>query len=119
MDYKQKYKEALERAKDNYNAANSANINVDSFKNTLIHIFPELKEPEDERIRKALISILKSDFENDTTIHDISVGDIIAWLEKQSKQSSNILWHGVSEEPKDYTSIDPHFGKNINNPLNQ
>ena len=53
-------------------------------------IFPELAENEDEKIRKALISVLKSDFENDTTIHDISVSDIIAWLEKQS-------------EPKEYT----------------
>ena len=58
------------------------------FISDLQDLFPELKESEDERIRKALISVLKSDFENDTTIHDISVGDIIAWLEKQGKQKS-------------------------------
>ena len=48
MDYEKLYKEALERAKDNYKAADSAAINVNSFKNTLIAIFPELKESEDE-----------------------------------------------------------------------
>lgn len=48
--------------------------------------FPELKEREDDKIRKALISILKTDFEKDTTIYDISVGDIIAWLEKQGEK---------------------------------
>lgn len=42
---------------------------------------------EDEKIRKALISVLKSDFEKDTTIYDISVGDIITWLEKQNKEN--------------------------------
>ena len=40
------------------------------------------KKNEDENIRKALISILKSDFEKDTTIFGISVGQIIACLEK-------------------------------------
>ena len=53
-------------------------------------LIPELKESEskseDEKIRKALISILKSDFDKDTTIYGISVGDIIAWLEKQGEQ---------------------------------
>lgn len=44
---------------------------------------------EDGKIRKALISILKSDFEKDTTIYDISVGDIIAWLEKQGKKPTD------------------------------
>ena len=56
-------------------------------KATLERIFPELKESEDEKARKALISVLKSDFENDNTIYDISVGDIISWLEKQGESN--------------------------------
>lgn len=51
-------------------------------------VFPELSESEDEKIRKALMSILKSDFEKDTTIFGISVGQILAWLEKQSERKS-------------------------------
>lgn len=46
-------------------------------------LFPELKESEDEKIRKALISVLTSDFEKDATIYGITVEEIIAWLEKQ------------------------------------
>lgn len=57
-----------------------------SVRTALETLHPELKESEDEKVRKALISILKSDFEKDTTINDISVGDIITWLEKQGEQ---------------------------------
>lgn len=44
----------------------------------------------DERIREALLCVLKSDFEKEITICDITVGDIIAWLEKQ---------HSISDVP--------------------
>ena len=44
-------------------------------------IFPELKESEDERIRKELISFLQS---YDTLLTQ----KFIAWLEKQSEQKS-------------------------------
>ena len=48
MNYEKKYKEALERAKNYYST-------TDSVADTeLIElIFPELKESEDERIRKS------------------------------------------------------------------
>ena len=49
----------------------------------------ENKEPDDETIKKALISILKSDFEKDTTIFGISVRQIIAWLEQQEETVTN------------------------------
>ena len=83
------YDKALERAKKWYNEEEP-----DSYTCIVESIFPELQKDEDEepqenknkRIRKALISILKSDFEKDTTIFDISVGEIIAWLEKQGKK---------------------------------
>ena len=81
MDYKEKYEKAVQAAMLAKQDTESA-VTVQ----TLEEIFPELRESEDERIRKALISILKSDFEKDTTIYDISVGDIIAWLEKQGEQ---------------------------------
>lgn len=45
------------------------------------------KESEDEKTRKALISILKSDFEKETTIFGISVEKIITWLEKQTNKN--------------------------------
>lgn len=72
-----RYDEVLEQAKSWY-----VDAQLD-FKKSLETLLPELKESEDKRIRKALISILKSDFEKDTTIFDISIEQILAWLEKQ------------------------------------
>ena len=46
MDYEKKYKEALERAKS---------FELPEYKNIMVSIFPELRESEEERIRKALI----------------------------------------------------------------
>lgn len=65
----------------------------DPVRNDLIEVQNETpaesKEPDDETIRKALISILKSDFEKDTAIFGISVGQIIAWLEQRKETDSN------------------------------
>lgn len=89
MDYEQKYKEALERARDNYKAADSADINVNSFKNTLTALFPELKESEDERIKKQIISFLK-EFEYDH-YRSLDFGSWIAWLEKKASKSYMLM----------------------------
>jgi len=76
MDYKQKYEQALERAKKEYK-------NHEAFKGfceMLVYIFPELKESEDERIRKALIQYIKY---NVSVISGWRKEELIAWLEKQ------------------------------------
>ena len=57
---------------------------------------PEFQEDKDEKIRKALIAVLKSDFETNTTIYDISVGEIIEWLDKLSKKTNP--YSGISFE---------------------
>ena len=89
MNYEEKYKEALERAKDNYNAADSANINVNSFKNTLIALFPELKEYQDERIKKNIIKTVE--LYGPKTGDPKLYHDMISWLEKQGKKEKDIL----------------------------
>ena len=91
MNYEQKYKEALERAKK------YVNIDEDSTqvytKGVVEEIFPELAESEDEKIRKSLI-----DFVGDTSVrfflqvYNISKEDVLAWLEKQ-------------KEPRDYRKL--------------
>lgn len=89
-NYEKKYKEALERAKKNYDAAqdlsNDSEIGVECFKNTLINIFPGLNESEDEKIRKSLIKIL-NEIVIDTNYKeldiDYNIKDMVAWLEKQ------------------------------------
>ena len=78
MDYKEKYEQALERAKRLHN---SVFVNND----VLEQIFPELlKENEnyDEKIRKALINRFNESGELDGIPYD----DIRIWLEKQGEQ---------------------------------
>ena len=51
-------------------------------------LFPELKENEDEKIRKAIILFFELQDDN-TTYSFISKKDILAWLEKQGEFKSN------------------------------
>ena len=52
-------------------------------------IFPELQESEDEKIRKELIAIYSVGAKVNAKTGDIPDRDIVAWLEKQNKQSSS------------------------------
>ena len=54
-------------------------------------IFPELRESEDERIRKAIINVFAShkDYE---VFFGVSVKDILAWLEKQEEKNKQTFW---------------------------
>lgn len=79
MDYEKKYNEALERAKYYQKENGSAVISA---------IFPELKESEDEKTRKAIISALNY-LERELSwdaVGDVDILDAYAWLEKQGEQ---------------------------------
>ncbi len=81
MDYEKKYKEALERARDLM-----INQNPPAFDKHLIEmVFPELKENEDERIRKAIKKALQVRCDGSRIISDepVTLEEAIAWLEKQ------------------------------------
>ena len=83
MDYEKKYKETLERAKELLKTS----VAYDRF--TIERIFPELKENEDERIRKGITSILEHYKENGECVCPypfISIDEAIAWLEKQGEK---------------------------------
>ena len=78
------YDRALEIAKAWHKLDNNDLSNDD-----LETLFPELKESEDEKIRKRIISALvewneKCSFPGDSD-------DMIAWLEKQGEQKSIVL----------------------------
>ena len=76
------YDEALEKA-------SAAHKDEDRhLKATLERIFPELKESEDERIKKAIIEFFESEDDN-ATYSLVRKKDIIAWLEKQGKNSTD------------------------------
>ena len=55
--------------------------------NTIKKAFPELAEPEDERVRKDLIIYLRSILSN-KKYGDKFIEDLIAWLEKQKQKSA-------------------------------
>jgi hypothetical protein len=80
--YEKKYKEALERAKKWCNAPNVDKI--PTFANRVIEeIFPELKESEDNRVRKWLIDTLKG-YHHLFEEGGVTKEDMLAWLEKQA-----------------------------------
>ena len=83
MDYKEKYEQALERCKEEFNFNNLA-YSHEEIKQKLKHVFPELKESEDERIRKEILNVFKQ-LDECTTIcgRNYDYAKWIAWLEKQ------------------------------------
>lgn len=56
MNYKEKYEQALKRCKKEFNFNNLA-YSHEEIKQRLERVFPELKESEDERIRKAILAL--------------------------------------------------------------
>ena len=84
MDCEKKYKEALERAKKWYYAPNADKI--PTYANKIIsEIFPELKENEDEMIRKWIKKELESKYVVDNIVNNLMADKAFAWLEKQGE----------------------------------
>jgi len=116
-NYKDKYETALERCKKLYNEA-KVNGYTSDIKNYEI-IFPELAEPEDEKIRKEIISALK--YANHKGVYDKH----LAWLEKQGKKEYTLNLKSFKDEDvhkfaeyfekraKDYEINLPHRGYDI------
>lgn len=75
INYEKKYKKALEWMQSLYDGLHGAT------KEDAEHYFPELKESEDERIRKAIIAYISHDQHC-----GVSNVDMIAWLEKQTNK---------------------------------
>ena len=78
MDYEKAYKKALERAKK----VHKYSSDIAEIKR-MEDIFPELKESEDEKIRKAQLDYWRS--VGGKEWHGVPVQETIAWLEKQSE----------------------------------
>ena len=97
MNYEEKYKNALKRARECMKDGGISQNTIDY----LCNIFPELAEAKDEKIRKGLIENFKwfcGDFPETTTWgkdDDMLVKDIITWLEKQCER--NLDWSEEDE----------------------
>ena len=76
MDYESAYKQALERAK--------SMMALPDDKAMIEEIFPELAEPDDEKIRKELIDYFSASHVLDT-FRGISWDRIVYWLERVSR----------------------------------
>lgn len=80
MDYEQKYKEALSRARVVNPGTKDYNI--------VTTIFPELKKSDDERIRENAIQIIRYSMDGTDVALPLSIyKECIAWLEKQITKS--------------------------------
>lgn len=93
-DYKKKYEQAMLRM----NKWVEGSEIIDP-KEVAEFVFPELKESEDERIRKELINFFSKGAEYDSSTNGIKDRNIIAWLEKQGEQKP--AWS--EEDEKLYT----------------
>lgn len=80
----QRYDEAFRIAQELYNNPHSSNVG----KGYVCTVFPELKESEDERIRKALMQNLKERFGTKGNMGEgLDMPDVLAWLEKQDEHN--------------------------------
>ncbi|MBP5723802.1 MAG: hypothetical protein J6X18_09570 [Bacteroidales bacterium] len=96
-NYEQKLKEII-----NSNNTPFADIKI------LYKYFPELKESEDEKIRKEIIEYLKLKYEDPNAIEH-NYDKWIAWLEKQ-KELKMIQWTGDNlKEVTKFTGLSPEF----------
>ena len=100
----QRYDDALERAKDFMNG--EAHYELKMGENIMCWVFPELRESEDERIRKMLIEFFGKGAENNSSTNGISDKDILAWLEKQGE---NCLVNFDEAEKEKYDFVSGQF----------
>ena len=78
--YEKKYKEALEKAKESLKDGGISQNSIDYIQS----IFPELKESEDEKIRREIIDYINRLTASPNNIDKYNTW--IAWLEKQGEQ---------------------------------
>ena len=85
-NYEQKYKEALKKLRrlhDDYDRISS----LVNFKEELENNFPELKESEDERLRKAVLKLTEGiSAEEVLKEYGLTPSDVEKWLERQGGQ---------------------------------
>ena len=92
-----RYDEALTKARNIVNSINVGLIGKDSFET----VFPELRESEDERIRKAIVKMI-SDIDGGSPFEKYGIikKEALAWLEKQGEQkpviSNDALKEGIA-----------------------
>ena len=93
MDYEKKYKEALAHAREIHR-------NEDEKRRDMEFIFPELKESEDEKVRKTLIDFFGRGAKYGGHTNGVYDKDILAWLEKQKGNLGGISANWSEDDEK-------------------
>lgn len=90
MNYEQKYNEALQKAKEEYNRLGE--LGNESMKRMFEIIFPDLRESEDERMRKAALEGIEHLERNLgwDAIGDIDILDVKEYLENLKEQKPDL-----------------------------
>lgn len=92
MDYEKLYNEALKRAKGICNVPDQDDITIARME----YLFPELKESEDERIRKDIIVLVKDWWDRVNKDNISTKEQMIAWLEKQKEIDKEIVFRPLA-----------------------
>ena len=87
MDYKQKYEDALERCKKEFNFRSLAYPGI---KQRLERIFPELKESEDEKSKEWILECLYDGLRKSDEQFKDHYKTAISWLENQGKKKHSV-----------------------------
>ena len=111
------YDEALKVAHEYWDSPRTC-IDID----VLPKLFPELKEPDEEMIRKALIHYMK-DYSDGTglihTAYGVRRNDAIAWLEKQgeiTKEWSEMKFNNIQTELQEMVDLKQKTEQGEQNP---
>ena len=87
MNYEKKYNKALARAMEELKVCGSQDCDA---ARQIFRFFPELKEDNDERIRKGLIKEVSRIFGNKLFDTDVTREEALDWLEKQESYTFEI-----------------------------
>lgn len=107
MDYEQRYKDALDRAKKLKENSDSTAV-IDGCE----QIFPELQGNEDEKMRQWIIDDIRYNMNNESLFHSEykkKAEKAIAWLEKQGKTNTQNNNPFKIESDKFYFCIKDYF----------
>lgn len=97
MDYEQKYNKLVNAIK----VLQETNPSDEGIQNWVNDNVPELRESEDERIRKYLIYCVNRTIPESDDFNEISKEQILAWLEKQKPEVNVVKFKpGVENEQK-------------------
>lgn len=96
-DCERKYKEAFNMAVLEHKSDNEA------VRESIERIFPQLKESDDEKIRKELISYFKQ-FANEE-LRGVNISDWIAWLQKQKTSEEALQYLRENHSPSEMSDF--------------